>query len=80
MIGSNPGYDHGESNTLCSPLGTDFIQDKYYIVTQLALGGELFDRICEKGRFTEKDAAVTIRQVFDAVNYLHLRNIVHRGT
>ena len=54
-------------------------QDKYYIVTQLALGGELFDRICEKGRFTEKDAAVTIRQVFDAVNYLHHRNIVHRG-
>ena len=48
-------------------------------MTQLALGGELFDRICEKGRFTEKDAAITIRQVFDAVNYLHQRNIVHRG-
>ncbi|KAL9060446.1 MAG: hypothetical protein Q9162_000619 [Coniocarpon cinnabarinum] len=55
-----------------------FRQDKFYIVTQLALGGELFDRICEKGRFTERDAAVTIRQVFDAVNYLHQQNIVHR--
>jgi hypothetical protein len=30
-------------------------------VTQLATGGELFDRICEKGRFTEKDASATIR-------------------
>lgn len=54
-------------------------RDKYYIVTQLALGGELFDRICEKGRFTEKDAARTIRQVFEAVEYLHQRNVVHRG-
>lgn len=54
-------------------------QDKFYIVTQLATGGELFDRICEYGKFTEKDASQTIRQVLDAVNYLHHRNIVHRG-
>lgn len=54
-------------------------QDKFYIVTQLATGGELFDRICEYGKFTEKDASQTIRQVLDAVNYLHERNIVHRG-
>ncbi|KAI9727922.1 MAG: hypothetical protein M1828_005327 [Chrysothrix sp. TS-e1954] len=53
-------------------------KDKYYIVTQLALGGELFDRICERGRFTEKDASQTIRQVFEAVDYLHQRNVVHR--
>ncbi|KAK2813193.1 hypothetical protein FQN50_000871 [Emmonsiellopsis sp. PD_5] len=53
-------------------------QDKYYIVTQLATGGELFDRICEYGKFTEKDASQTIRQVLDAVNYLHERNVVHR--
>ena len=59
---------------------SDSLQDKYYIVTQLATGGELFDRICEKGKFTEKDAAETIRQVLDAVNYLHEHNCVHRGT
>ncbi|KAH7123651.1 Ca/Cm-dependent protein kinase A [Dendryphion nanum] len=53
-------------------------RDKYYIVTQLATGGELFDRICEKGKFTEKDAAETIRQVLEAVNYLHDNNVVHR--
>ncbi|EAT88407.2 hypothetical protein SNOG_04647 [Parastagonospora nodorum SN15] len=53
-------------------------RDKYYIVTQLATGGELFDRICEKGKFTEKDAAETIRQVLEAVNYLHENNVVHR--
>ncbi|GIJ89020.1 hypothetical protein Asppvi_007948 [Aspergillus pseudoviridinutans] len=53
-------------------------KDKFYIVTQLATGGELFDRICECGKFTEKDASQTIRQVLGAVNYLHERNIVHR--
>ena len=55
------------------------MQDKYYIVTQLATGGELFDRICDYGKFTEKDASQTIKQVLGAVNYLHERNIVHRG-
>jgi calcium/calmodulin-dependent protein kinase I len=48
-------------------------------VTQLATGGELFDRICEKGRFTEKDASGTIRQVLEAVDYLHQNDVVHRG-
>ncbi|RMZ26078.1 hypothetical protein D0859_09868 [Hortaea werneckii] len=53
-------------------------RDKFYIVTQLAVGGELFDRICEKGKFTEKDASQTIRQVLEAVDYLHQNDVVHR--
>ncbi|KXT04959.1 hypothetical protein AC578_10305 [Pseudocercospora eumusae] len=53
-------------------------RDKYYIVTQLATGGELFDRICDKGKFTEKDASATIRQVLEAVDYLHSKDVVHR--
>lgn len=53
-------------------------RDKYYIVTELATGGELFDRICEQGKFTEKDASQTIKQVLGAVDYLHGKNVVHR--
>ena len=53
-------------------------RDKYYIITELATGGELFDRICDRGKFTEKDASQTIRQVLEAVDYLHSKDVVHR--
>ena len=38
-----------------------------YLVTDLALGGELFDRICRKGSYYESDAADLIRAVLSAV-------------
>lgn len=41
-------------------------------------GGELFDRIVEKGSYTEKDAADLIKQVLAAVEYMHDQGVVHR--
>jgi calcium/calmodulin-dependent protein kinase I len=49
-----------------------------YLVMELVTGGELFDRIVEKGSYTEKDAAGLIRQVLDAVAYMHREGVVHR--
>ncbi|KAI8909706.1 kinase-like domain-containing protein [Gorgonomyces haynaldii] len=49
-----------------------------YLVMDLCTGGELFDRICEKGTFFEKDAAEIIHTVVEAVAYLHEQGIVHR--
>jgi len=49
-----------------------------YLVTDLALGGELFDRICRKGSYYEADAADLIRATLSAVAYLHDHGIVHR--
>ncbi|XP_048403839.1 calcium/calmodulin-dependent protein kinase type 1 isoform X2 [Stegostoma tigrinum] len=49
-----------------------------YLVMQLVSGGELFDRIVDKGFYTEKDASMLIQQILDAVTYLHELGIVHR--
>ncbi|XP_014675099.1 PREDICTED: calcium/calmodulin-dependent protein kinase type 1-like [Priapulus caudatus] len=45
---------------------------------ELVTGGELFDRIVEKGNYTEKDASDLIRQVLEAVDYMHIQGVVHR--
>ncbi|NXF30157.1 KCC1G kinase, partial [Nyctibius bracteatus] len=50
----------------------------FYLVMQLVSGGELFDRILERGVYTENDASVVIHQVLTAVKYLHENGIVHR--
>ncbi|XP_043250333.1 calcium/calmodulin-dependent protein kinase I isoform X2 [Colletes latitarsis] len=51
---------------------------KVYLVMELVTGGELFDRIVEKGSYTEKDASGLIRQVLEAVHYMHEQGVVHR--
>jgi len=52
--------------------------DILYIVTELATGGELFDRIVEKTQYAEKDAIPLVRQLLSAIAYLHKAGIVHR--
>ncbi|KAL6933267.1 related to Calcium/calmodulin-dependent protein kinase II [Hanseniaspora guilliermondii] len=52
--------------------------EKFYIVTQLATGGELFTRIVQKGNFAEADAIKIVRQLLDAIRYIHSQNIIHR--
>uniref|UniRef100_A0A8C9SZA3 Calcium/calmodulin-dependent protein kinase IGb n=1 Tax=Scleropages formosus TaxID=113540 RepID=A0A8C9SZA3_SCLFO len=58
----------------------DFYESRthYYLVMQLVSGGELFDRILDRGVYTEKDASLVIRQVLHGVSYLHKNGIVHR--
>ena len=51
---------------------------KYYIMSEFCEGGELLDMIAKKSSFNEFDAARIIRQILQAVNYLHQNNFVHR--
>jgi serine/threonine protein kinase len=52
--------------------------DTVHLVEELAAGGELFDRIIELGSFTEQDACLLIKQVFEGIAYMHSIGAVHR--
>jgi len=52
--------------------------DKLYLVMELVTGGELFDKIVEKGSYTEAEASQLVRKIVSAVEYLHGIDIVHR--
>jgi len=43
---------------------------------ELVTGGELFDRIVAKGSYTEKDASNLLRQVLEAVSFMHDNGVV----
>ena len=45
---------------------------------ELAEGGEVFDRICEEGAYSEADAASVLRQVALALAFMHSIGVVHR--
>jgi calcium-dependent protein kinase len=58
----------------------EFFEDEkcYYIVYDLCKGGELFEEIVFRGKISEKETAVLIKQILICVNYLHQMNIIHR--
>lgn len=52
--------------------------EKLYLIMELVTGGELFDKIVEKGSYTEDEASQLVRKIVSAVDYLHNLGIVHR--
>jgi len=50
----------------------------YYLVTEMMMGGELFDRIVAKTYYNEKEARDVCKILFDAIGYCHDLNITHR--
>ena len=56
-----------------------FVDDKrYYLVTEICKGGELFDEIASRKHFSERDAAMLMKTILMCVNYCHSKKIVHR--
>lgn len=55
-------------------------EDKSYVhlVMECCAGGELFDRIAERGHFTEKAAAEVMRTIVSVVHHCHTMNVIHR--
>lgn len=53
--------------------------DEYlFLVMEMVTGGELFDKIIEKGCYTEGEAAILVRKIVSAIDYLHDLDICHR--
>ncbi|PWA39590.1 SNF1-related protein kinase 2.10 [Artemisia annua] len=48
------------------------------IVMEYAAGGELFERICNAGRFSEDEARYFFQQLISGVHYCHFMQICHR--
>lgn len=49
-----------------------------YLILEYIAGGDLFDAIIESVKFTERDAAVMMTDLCEALVYIHGKNIVHR--
>lgn len=58
----------------------DVYEDRQYIyiVTELVSGGELFNRIVGRSRYTESEARMVMTPLLESVAYLHRLGIVHR--
>ena len=50
----------------------------FYIVTDVYKGGELFDEIIKRTKFTEDDAAQLVNHLLSCINYCHKQHLVHR--
>jgi serine/threonine protein kinase/CRP-like cAMP-binding protein len=52
-------------------------ENRWYIVQELASEGELFDHLIENGAYSENQASAAMRELCDALHYLHRKGIVH---
>lgn len=69
--------------SLCHPrivrlLAHHHTQTHSYLVMELVSGGDLFEAISGKGKFSEVEAGLMVSDVSEALNYIHCRSIVHR--
>ncbi|GAA6002918.1 hypothetical protein JCM10207_001897 [Rhodosporidiobolus poonsookiae] len=92
IIPKNKIRDHGQQifrqNTLLTLKHPNIIEtiewfeskERYYLVFELAAGGELFEHLIESPnyRFAESEAREVMYALFDGVKYLHSKNIIHR--
>ncbi|GMF14345.1 unnamed protein product [Phytophthora lilii] len=67
----------GQHPNILQLRGTYETEYCWFIVQELAQDGELFDHLIANGAYSERQASRTIRQLCDALQYLHRKGIVH---
>ena len=68
-----------DSSYIIKPINYLRIGDLSYIIFPNAQGGDLFDKLAQEGPFNEDYTRKVMRELFQAVDYLHSVGIIHRG-
>lgn len=61
--------------TLQDVLETDL---HYYLVMELMEGGDVFDRILQKGMYPEVEAKTLATNLLSSVDFIHYKRVAHR--
>ena len=58
----------------------EFFEDltTFYIIMEYCRGGELFDEMIKEKKYTEKECAQIMKQIFSCISYTHTLKIAHR--
>ena len=59
-------------------INTYVYENQFYTVMQCAVGGELNAYLDKEKYFSEFEARRILKQLHEAVKYIHSRNVVHR--
>jgi serine/threonine protein kinase len=69
---SKPGNSH-----VCRLYDQHQDADFFYVTMELIGGADLFEHLSKKGPFSEQDASKFLRQLAEALSYIHSKGLVH---
>jgi len=58
--------------------GYFYDKKRVYLILEYSVGGELFGKLQELGKFDERKSARIIKELADALKYCHSKNVIHR--
>merc|ERR1719295_1037268 len=69
---------HLRHDNILRLFGYFYDENRVYLILEYAAEGELYKKLQEKGRFSEKETAKYIYHLSSALTYCHEKNVIHR--